>query len=128
MLTLDQTMLFYFFLRDAPTNTNDKDMIGLVNDWAARIPRNTKPRSKCLSDIQSLAKQSFTTDSLSQVSTSSLNKNVKATKDVHIDSVGGLSNHDETIGEEHIIAVKSPLKEGSHVTSIVSYQIMFSYI
>jgi hypothetical protein len=128
MLTLDQTTLFYFFLRDVPTNTNDKDMTGLVNDWAARIPRNTKPGSKHLSDIQSLAKRSFTTDSSSQVSTSSLNKNVKATKDVHMDSIGGLSDHDETIGEECIIAVKSPLKEGSHVMSIVSYQIMFLYI
>jgi hypothetical protein len=38
-----------------------------------------------------------------------------------MDSVGGLSDHDETIGEERIIAVKSPLKEGSRVTSIVSY-------
>jgi hypothetical protein len=128
MLTLDQTMLFYFFLRDAPTNTNDKDMIGLVNNWVGRIPRNTKPGSKCLSDIQSLAKQLFTTDGSSQVSTLSLNKNVKATEDVHMDSIGGLSDHDETIGEECIIAVKSPLKEESHVTSIVSYQIMFSYI
>jgi hypothetical protein len=45
-----------------------------------------------------------------------------------MDSVGGLSDHDKTIGEECIIAAKRSLKEGSHVMSIVSYQIMFSYI
>ena len=119
MLTLDQTTLFYFSLRDAINC--DKDKSGLVHNWASRIQPNTKAHSKPTS-IQNSASTPFLTHTSSQTSQSTLSRDVKVTEDVEVASAtGGLSDHDETFGEERDAEFKSPPKAGRHITSEVSH-------
>jgi len=122
MLTLDQTTLFYFSLRDTPI---DKDKLGLVTTWAAKVPSYAK--KTC--DPGPNSTQSTSTPPLTLASShSSRSASSRAVKVTHanvevISDTGGLSDHDETVGDERDLAIKSPPKGGRRLTSKVKFPV-----
>ena len=125
MLTLDQTTVFYFSLRDAANN----DKPGLVSDWVSRIQPNAKPSSKPSSTRNSASTPSQTHTS-SRTCRSALSKDVKVTEDTEVASAaGGLFNPGETSGEEPREAtIESLLKARRRTTSEVSHIFSRIYI
>ena len=143
MLTLDQTTLYYHFLSDSASNSNNngEKFLSGINNWAASIPRNAKPASKVTSKITTSTKATSRGGSLlppltkatSRSSASSvLTKNItishKASVNVKLEANdgafnfigGGLPDEDETNGIERDAAIASPPKGKKRVTSAVS--------
>jgi hypothetical protein len=123
MLTLDQTTLFYFSLRDASSISKDKHMAA-IKDWAKKVPPTAKPTGVRSTSTPSLT-NGFTGTSRSVSSRSALTNQVKISRrddDVIsiADSEGALSDRDERKGPEREAAVKSPPKGNQRVTSAVS--------
>jgi hypothetical protein len=121
MLTLDWTTLFYFSLRDDMANHE-----GLIEDWAAKVPRNAKPGSSHSKATPSLTCGSTrgshaplsTQSALNSVKISNRDDGIKVTE-------GGLSDSDKTKGVERDAAIKSPLKGKQRIRSSISYHILF---
>ena len=122
MLTLDPTTLFYFSLRDLDFKNNHA---GLIQDWATKIPRNAKPESTRSKATPSLTHGSTRSSHAPPSARSALNT-VKIGE--HDDSIkiaeGGLSDVDETKGDERDAAIKSPPKGTRRITSSVSDRIL----
>jgi hypothetical protein len=122
MLTLDLTTLFYFSLRDLDFKNNH---VGLIQDWATKIPHNAKPRSTRSKATPSLTHGS-TRSSHAPPSTRSALNTVKISD--HDDGIkiaeGGLSDIDETKGYERNAAIKSPPKCKQRITSSVSNKLL----
>jgi hypothetical protein len=145
LLTLDQSTLFYWTLRDKKRKHSS-----VINEWAAAIPGDaaTKPASRAPSHVKTrMATSSKTTGRIksdipsltSATSCSSafslLSDNVKIVSRRQLDSVkvtvepvpdameiysnGGLSDNDETKGEERLAAINSLPKGKKRVTSEV---------
>jgi len=125
MLTLDRTTLFYFSLRDRDFKKNHE---GLIQDWATKIPRNAKPGGTHSKATPSLT-QGSTRSSHAPPSTQSAINAVAVKISNHDDSIkiaeGGLSDVDETKGNERDAAIKSPPKGKQRITSSVSYHSPF---
>jgi hypothetical protein len=121
MLTLDRTTLFYFSLRDLDEKNKHS---GLIKDWATKIPRNAKPGSS--THTPSLTHGSTRSSHAASSIRSALNT-VKISN--HDDGVeiaeGGLSDLDETIGNERDAAVKSPPKGKQRISSAVSHHLLY---
>lgn len=118
MLTLDETMLFYFSPYTTRHHSDVKSLIGNVSQWtAAVIPSvpNTQPSSRSSSSTKAL---STTKVPLSRTTTKSLLSDTviirsvpkPATKIKEEIQVGGLSDTDESHGAEHDEAASSPVK------------------
>jgi hypothetical protein len=123
MLTLDHTTLFYWTLSD--TSKSKDKFAGIINDWASKVPQNSKPPSKARSKSNSI--QSASTPSLTNASTvktgrSALRQDVKITDHGVHDDVDIISDLDETIGKERDAAKQSPDKGRQRVTSSVSHR------
>jgi hypothetical protein len=132
LLTLDETTLFYYFLSDSKNKYSDFSTG--INNWAATVPRNSKPASKVASAAgsRSIASGPPLTDATTRSSgTSALSKNIKVSRDIPIKveshdtfiqvSEGGLEDDDETAGLEREAAIKSPPKGKKRVSSSVSF-------
>jgi hypothetical protein len=137
LLTLDETTLFYYFLSDETSSSKKKysDFSTGINDWAATIPKNSKPPSKVASGSKpNASKRSgsllppLTNATTRSSVTSALSKNVKISQDVFVKveardasiqiAEGGLDDDDETLERE--AAIKSPPKGKKRVSSSVS--------
>jgi hypothetical protein len=129
-------MLFYWTL--ASETSHKKQKHSAVNEWASQISHNAKPafRAPTSRSTSSRAKSSILsltgdTTRLSTSASSVLSKNVKITicqpldskaepaPDLVPDLAGGLSDNDETKGEERMAAINSPLKGKKRVNSEV---------
>ena len=135
-LTLDRCTLFYWMLTSEAMHKKQKH--SAVNEWASQID-NAKPafRAPTSRSVSSRAKSSISsltggTACLSTSASSVLSKNVKITSHQSLDSAkadpppdlashvnGGLSDNDETKGEERMAAINSPLKGKKRVNSEV---------
>ncbi len=134
-LTLDRCTLFYWTLSSETLHKKQKH--SAVNEWASQIynakpafrPTSRSTSSRAKSNIPSLTGD---TARLSTSASSVLTKNVKITShqpldlakaepppDLVSDVHGGLSDNDETKGEEHMAAINSPLKGKKPVNSEV---------
>ena len=97
---------------------------GIIKDWAATIsklsskPSNTTGSSCTLSSFTCSA----TNQATSQHSTTSMKKAIvpPVLPNDDIESIGPLSDHDETVGNERDAAINSPAKNGACTTSSVS--------
>jgi hypothetical protein len=144
LLTLDQSTLFYWTLSDSSKKRKHSDVI---NEWAAAVP-SAKPASRTPSNITAHTTShiaahtaarsksgvpSLTTSTSRSSAPSILTKvisrgtidsaKVKAepvAEMITIMSDGGLSDNDETNGEERLAAVNSPPKGRKRATSDVS--------
>lgn len=135
-LTLDRCTLFYWTLTSEAVHKKQKH--SAVNEWALQID-NAKPafRAPTSRSVSSRAKSSISsltggTARLSTSASSVLSKNVKITSHQSLDSAkadpppdlashvnGGLSDNDETKGEERMAAINSPPKGKKRVNSEV---------
>ncbi|KAG1871595.1 hypothetical protein F4604DRAFT_1681411 [Suillus subluteus] len=126
---------------DSTSTMDSKEFSTGINDWAASIPKNSKPGSKANTSQPSIFKNSsasrrnlngsvlppLTNGSTQSSSNSVLTNNVfisHAEPVIHIKEEhclgiidGGLSDKDETQGLEHEAAVASPPKGKKQVTS-----------
>ena len=134
LLTLDETTLFYYFLSDSKKKYADS---AGINNWAATIPKNSKPASKVASaagsrSIASIFSGPPLTDATTRSSgTSALSKNIKVSRDIPVKieshdtfiqvAEGGLEDDDEAADLEREAAIKSPLKGKKRVSSSVSF-------
>ena len=92
---------------------------GIIKNWAIAVDKLTaKPPSTATSTGGTLVR-STTTQASSQRPTAPTKKTVVPLDD-DAESIGPVSDCDETIGNERNTAVKSPLKNGARVTSSVS--------
>ncbi len=125
-LTLDRCTLFYWTLTSEAVHKKQKH--SAVNEWALQID-NAKPAFRASRSASSHAKSSIpslTSDTacLSTSASSVLSKNVKITSHQPLDLAkadpppdlashvnGGLSDNDETKGEERMAAINSPPKK-----------------
>jgi hypothetical protein len=135
LLTLDETTLFYYFLSDSKKKY--ADFSAGINNWAATIPKNSKPASKVASaagsrSIASIFSGPPLTDATTRSSgTSALSKNIKVSRDIPVKieshdtfiqvAEGGLEDDDEAADLEREAAIKSPLKGKKRVSSSVSF-------
>jgi hypothetical protein len=118
---LDCTTLFYFSLRDL--DEKDKHS-GLIKDWATKIPRNVKPGSTC---TPSLTHGSTHSSHAASLIWSALNMVKISNHDNGVEiAEGGLSDLDETIGNERNAAIKSPPKGKQRILSVVSHHLLYS--
>src|ERR1700722_10262491 len=139
LLTLDQSTLFYWTLSDLSKKRKHKDVI----EWAAKIPGDVKPASHASSHIAACSHAgrsksgvpSLTAGTSRSSAPSVLTDGVKIfssgmadsakvkaepAPEITIMSDGGLSDNDETNGEERRAAVNSPPKGKKRVNSNVS--------
>ena len=142
LLTLDQSTLFYWTLSDSSKKRKHRDVV----DWAAEIPGNAKPASRASSHIaarshiaasrsksgvpsltagtsRSSAPSVLTNGVriiVSRGMTDSAKVKAETAPEITIMSNGGLSDNDETNGEERLAAVNSPPKGKKRVDSNVS--------
>jgi len=135
LLTLDETTLFYYFLSDSKKKF--ADFSAGINNWAATIPKNSKPASKIASaagrqSIASIYSGPPLTEATTRSSgTSALSKNIKVSRDIPVKieshdtfiqvAEGGLEDDDETADLEREAAIKSPLKGKKRVSISVSF-------
>jgi hypothetical protein len=120
MLTLDRTTLFYFSLRDLDEKNKHS---GFIKDWATKIPRNAKPGS---THTPSLTHGSTRSSHAASSIRSALNTVKISNYDNGVEiAEGGLSDLDETIGNEQGAAVKSPLKGKQRISSAVSHHLLY---
>jgi hypothetical protein len=127
MLTLDRITLFYHDLREASRAQSD-DSLDDVADWAANVAPTSKQgktrragatsRSHAASARSKRTRSSTTTVSCNRSALGG-NIGVKVTEDSEGET-GGLSDHDETRGEECEEARNSPVKGNVRVSSSVS--------
>jgi len=120
MLTLSQPTLYYMNLSRDMTQKNS----GIIKDWAATVSKfSSKPTSTAGSSrtLGSIARSS-TTQLTSQPSTASTKKAIEPAFQPALsdNESNGLSDHDETIGNERDAALNSPPKNGARATSSVS--------
>jgi len=124
MLTLDETTLFYFSLYSTSKN-NASGIIGWNSKVASFNPA-LKPKG---TGAASSSKSSLITTKSSTHSTSKsvLNESVLITDQsdrgaIHTseEGLGGLQDEDETIGEERDLAITSPIKGKTRLTSTVA--------
>ena len=91
--------------------------LGLIRDWASQIPKDAKPISKvtktdsvCSVTTPCLIIRSTHSFDVPASTSSALTNNVIISH--HNDGInlvnGGISNQDETFGEEHEVTIKSP--------------------
>ena len=139
MLTLDETTLYYYSLcsaaaarDDNPTVIVQKWQTGVKPDYASSSKHSShalsKPGSRANYPASSAAVPSLTAASTSRSSSRSvLTKNVlitqdreEPTEDQSNSQVGGLSDDDETNGDERLAAVTSLFKEKVRLSSSVS--------
>ena len=151
MLTLDPTTLFYWNLSN---NSKKRKFEGsVVSQWAHSIPNDAKPASRASSRASSIGKQSIRSAAPSLTNQSTITVTSVHTSDIQrpqirikpkpkdhflFDNVTAVSNDDdqlylhdiaisdreETQGEEHDKAVKSPPKgSGVRLGSEVSVYI-----
>ena len=103
---------------------------GLIKDWASTVSKLTSKPSSTTGNIRTLSsiERSSTTQVTSQRSTASTKKAIvlPVLPDDDVES-NGLSDRDETIGNERDAAVNSPRKNGVRVTSSVSTAPSFLY-
>jgi hypothetical protein len=136
LLTLDQSTLFYWTLSDA--SQKKRKHSSKINEWAAAIPATAKPTFRAPRSTSSRAKSdisSYTSSARRSSAPSVLTDNVKiisyrASSPVKVKAEpvptlsmyddGGLSDNDETRGEEREVAINSPPKGKKQVTSEVS--------
>lgn len=134
MLTLDRITLFYHSLREATQAKKRKNDDDPVLKWSAGVKQARDPNAG--KKLKRSTTTAFANDSLLTVQSSSgsssrsaLNagigvKKAKNTKNVEKPAVdeetGGLSDHDETKGEERDMAQNSPVKATVRATSKVS--------
>jgi len=122
MFTLDETTLFYYFLSTAKKPQNASTMI---KGWAAGVKPGVPPK-------QASSRSSVTSAVHSKVTATTLGNNVgivtkKSKLDpgssknsvVTVNELGGVSDDDETFGEERLAAVDSPFKGKRRATSAV---------
>ena len=139
MLTLDRITLFYHDLREeARAAQGDSDPDEHVTNWAAKVAVASTPgkaqskgkgKARASCTTASLARSSKHTESsaviLSNRSTLDSNVGVKVVGEDYGET-GGLSDHDETRGEEYEEARNSPVKGKVRLSSSVSWPIVFS--
>jgi len=144
MLTLDQSALFYWILSDKKRKHGRA-----INDWASAIPSNAKPVShasqvahppsqmarKPSSSRSILPLPSLTSGTSGSTAPSVLTNNVQIVShvapapakvkpeliDIGVNSDAGLSDNDETNGNEREAAVNSPPKGRKRITSDVCF-------
>jgi hypothetical protein len=127
-LTLDESTLFYWTLSNS--YKKQKNRHSAINDWASEISTvNSGSTSSSRPNVSSSKKVSGRNNRLSE---SVLTKNIKiisrqpdvvkvkteqGLRDTYQD--GGLSDNDETMGNEREVAINSPPKGKKRVTSEV---------
>jgi hypothetical protein len=145
MLTLDQSTLFYWTLSDKKRKHGH-----VINDWASAIPSNAKPVSRAASQVSRAPSQmarkpsssrsilplpSLTSGTSGSTAPSVLTNNVRIVShvapapakvkpepiDIGVNSDAGLSDNDETNGNEREAAVNSPPKGRKRITSDVCF-------
>ena len=118
MLTLNQPTLYYMNLSGGGTTQKAG---GIIKNWAIAVDKLTaKPPSTATStSTGGTLVRSTTTQASSRRPTAPTKKTVVPLDD-DAESIGPVSDRDETIGNERDAAVKSPLKNGARVTSSVS--------
>ena len=124
MLTLDQTTLFYFSLRDCSSGTKDRH-VGSFEEWASKMLKGTKPASSHNYATPSLTAGSTQPSHPPPSTQSALTNNVKIS---HYDDNGevidsGFPDLDKTKGSEREAAINSPLKGKCRISSSVSHQL-----
>jgi hypothetical protein len=111
MLTLSQPTLYYMNLSRGDTIQKGT---GIIKNWATAVDKlAAKPSSTAAS--RTLVRSTTT----SRRPTAPTKKTVVPPDD-DAESIGPVSDRDETIGNERDAAVKSPLKNGARATSSVS--------
>jgi hypothetical protein len=132
LLTLDESTLFYWAL-SGPSQPKKRKR---CKSWAEAVPDHAKPASGTTytglskSNVPSLvtgtsrSRSSILTDNVAIVSRGIVDS-VKAkpapdSEMINVRSDGSLSDNDETMGEERLVAINSPPKGKRRVTSEVS--------
>jgi hypothetical protein len=148
MLTLDQSTLFYWTLSDKKQKHGRA-----INDWASAIPSNAKPVSCAASQVAHPPSQmarkpssscsilplpSLTSGTSGSTAPSVLTNNVRIVShvapapakvkpkpiDIRVNSNAGLSDNNETNGNERKAAVNSPPKGRKCITSDVCFVLL----
>lgn len=142
-MTLDQSTLFYWTLSD--TSLHKRQNKDAIKDWASGVPVSAQPVSRAPShttQTKSIAGRSAIPSLTSGTSRSSapsvLTNNVrivghrirpdsaKVKPEPEPEHGGGLSDYDETKGNEREAAINSPPKGKKRVTSEVSVSFLLS--
>ena len=130
LLTLDESTLFYWTLSD-PSRDNQKRS-SAINKWASAIasykstlqaPRSTSSHAKTVIQVPSLAAGSSARSYAPSILSDNVKISVKAepAPELSIHNNGGLSDNDESRGEEQEFAVNSPPKGKRRITSEVFF-------
>lgn len=117
MLTLSQLTFYYWNLSPPPAKGK-----GVVCNWVATVSALEASSSQAPGITHTHSTSHHPSKATSWWSTTSI-LDVTELPDVGSDkelNFGGLSDHDETIGDEWDDAINSPLKAGVHATSSVS--------
>lgn len=141
MLTLDGTILFYYLSSYSKPATK---ISGLINNWVDKVeghslfakPGGSKTGVRSTGTLPPLTTGSTRSGKRSALSNEVvISKHQKPThrvangpeEDSEIIEIGGLSDADETVGNERDAAVLSPFKGGQRVTSAVSFLFQLSH-
>lgn len=133
LLTLDHSTLFYRTLSHSFTG-NQREPYDEIREWRSAVPKS-KPTSRAANSLTSRARsRSATPAAMSSAGRSSapsvLTGNIKVISrpqipepepaaTIRFNENGGLSDNDETMGEEREAAFASPFKGKKRVTSEV---------
>ena len=143
LLTLDQSTLFYRDLSDFYTGNNGDRSDG-IKEWRSAVPKS-KPTLQAASSLTRRARSatpsvmsgagrsstpSVLTNDVTIISRSQTSELTKVHSElaptIGFNECGGLSDNDETMGEERDAAFASPVKGKKRLTSEVSKYIYFN--